>query len=66
MSSLKSSWFTRKSAFLSATAGVIFLLVGVFDKGWDWRGVLSFSAGVLWLIIAYQQFKKAQPDTLNK
>ncbi|MFN0122774.1 MAG: hypothetical protein ACKV2V_19925 [Blastocatellia bacterium] len=55
----ESSWFTRKSAFLSATAGIIFLVVAIFDKGWNWRGILSLSAGALWLMIAFRQFRKA-------
>jgi hypothetical protein len=50
----------RKQAFLSATAGIIFLVVAIFGRGWDWRGILSLSAGVLWLIISVQQFRKAK------
>jgi hypothetical protein len=51
----------RRQAFLSATAGILFLVVAIFGRSWDWRGVLSFSAGVLWLIISVQQFRKAKP-----
>jgi hypothetical protein len=60
MSPLKTPSDRRKYAFLSATAGILFLVVAIFGRGWDWRGVLSFSAGVLWLIISVQQFRKAR------
>ena len=50
----------RKHALLSATAGVIFVAVAVFGKDWDWRGLLSFIAGVIYLIISVQQFRKAK------
>jgi hypothetical protein len=52
----------RKKAFLSLTAGLLFLVVAIFGRGWDWRGLLSFLAGVLWLIIAVREFRKAKPE----
>jgi len=55
------SWFTRRNALLSAVVGIIFLLVAVFARGWNWRGLLSGLAGILWLIIAYRQFKGSEP-----
>ena len=51
MQASENSWFMRKCALPSAMAGVIFLLVGLFDKGSSWRGILPFSPSVLWLII---------------
>ena len=66
MAASENSWFTHKSAFLSATAGIIFLLVAIFAAGWNWRGILAFVAGALWLIIAYRQFNKAKPGTSLK
>jgi hypothetical protein len=59
MSSIMTPSDHRKQAFLSAVAGIIFLIVAIFGRDWDWRGILSFSAGVLWLIIGFQQFRKA-------
>ena len=60
MSSTQTSSMHRKHALLSATAGVIFVAVAVFGKDWDWRGLLSFIAGVIYLIISVQQFRKAK------
>jgi Ca2+/Na+ antiporter len=61
MSSIHTPSDYRRQAFLSATAGIIFLVVAIFGRDWDWRGILSLSAGVLWLIISVQQFRKARP-----
>jgi hypothetical protein len=61
MSSIPTPSDYRKQAFLSAIAGIIFLIVAFFGRDWDWRGILSFSAGVLWLIISVRQFRKARP-----
>ena len=52
----------RKYALLSGIAGAIFLVVAIFGRGWDWRGLLSFSAGVLWLLISILQFRKAKAE----
>jgi hypothetical protein len=62
MSPLKTPSDHRKYAFLSATAGILFLVVAIFGREWDWRGFLSFFAGVLWLIIAVREFRKAKPE----
>lgn len=61
MTASKNSWFTHKSAFLSATAGILFLLVAIFAADWNWRSILAFVAGALWLVNAYRQFNKAKP-----
>jgi len=50
----------RRPAFLSATAGILFLLVGLFGNGWDWRRILTLVAGVLWLAISARQFKRGR------
>jgi type IV secretory pathway VirB2 component (pilin) len=60
VSSIQTSSDHRKYAFLSAAAGIIFLAVAIFGGNGDWRGILSFSAGVLWLLVSVQQFRKAK------
>jgi cell division protein FtsW (lipid II flippase) len=50
----------RKQAVWSAIAGILFLVVAIFGRSWDWRGVLSVVTGVLWLLVSVQQFRKAQ------
>ena len=50
----------RKFAFLNVTAGLIFLAVAIFEKCWNWHGILSFIADVLFLIIGVREFKKAK------
>ncbi len=60
MSPIRTPSDHRKQAFLSATAGIIFLAVAIFGRSWDWRGILSLVAGVLWLAISVQQFRKAR------
>jgi len=52
----------RKQAFLSATAGIIFLVVAIFGRSWDWRGILALVSGVLWLIIGAQQFRRSKTE----
>lgn len=60
------NWFTRKSAFLSFTAATLFLLVAIFNQGWNWRGMLLLSAGILWLVIGYRQVKNSPRNTPMK
>ena len=48
----------RTFAFLSATAGILFLIVAVFGRDWDWRGVMSFVTGIVYLLISAQQLRK--------
>ena len=50
----------RKFAFLSATAGILFLIVAVFGRDWGWRGVMAFVSGILYLLIGAQQLRKAK------
>jgi len=52
----------RKQAFLSATAGIIFLVVAIFGRSRDWRGILALVSGVLWLIIGAQQFRRSKTE----
>ena len=54
--------YHRKQAFLSATAGILFLVVAIFGRNWDWRGILALVAGVLWLAIAFRQLRKARTE----
>jgi hypothetical protein len=49
-----------RPAFLSATAGLLFLLVGLFGSGWDWRRILTLVAGVLWLAISVRQLEQGR------
>ena len=44
---------------MAAIAGAAFLIVG-FGKAWDWRGIVSMAAGVLWLAVAVQHLRKAR------
>lgn len=44
---------------MAAIAGAVFLIVG-FGKGWDWRGIVSMAAGVLWLAVAVQHSRKTR------
>jgi hypothetical protein len=51
----------RTQAFLSALAGVLFLVVAIFGReNWDWRSVLALIAGVSYIIISIQQFRIAK------
>jgi hypothetical protein len=49
----------RRFALMAAIAGAVFLIVG-FGKGWDWRGIVSMAAGVLWLAVAVQHSRKTR------
>ena len=50
----------RKFALLSATAGILFLIVAALGRDWDWRGGLALVSGILYLRIGAQQLRKAK------
>lgn len=55
----------RSYGVWSAIAGVLFLVVAIFDRRpWDWRRDLSLLAGILNIIISVREFRRAKsPDS---
>jgi hypothetical protein len=59
MTSIRTPQDHRRFALMAAIAGAVFLIVG-FGKAWDWRGIVSMAAGVLWLAVGVQHLRKGR------
>jgi cell division protein FtsW (lipid II flippase) len=60
MSTKDNASLYRRQAIWSAIAGVLFLIVAIFNKQEDWRRIMSLVAGIAMVALSFRNYKKAK------